>query len=305
MSELNRRSIELKELSEAADGDPGGFIGYPSRFYDLDSYGDIVMPGAFAKSIPAFLERGFTAHSHDWGYEGVIGYPVEAREDETGLYSETKFHSTPDAQMVRTKVKERIEAGKGVYLSIGFYTGRQLWVSAEDFDDVLPTYLAGMEPEAMSALMERCREFPGVRLLFEIDLYEYSIVTAPALRSAEVTEVRSDAPESRETVPGAVTFEDELKAALGAAQAIESAANRAREVHGLRVKKGAAISAARRETLQQALDALEPAVAILKSVLDETAPKQEEGKSAIDLLLEQELRFAETRTRLTCAAVGV
>jgi HK97 family phage prohead protease len=191
---LERKFLPLVALSPDAaksigttDG-PGSFRGYPSKFYDLDDVADIVLPGAYKDTIEEFLQAGFTAHSHDWGYDGVIGYPVSAVEDEIGLDSVTEFHSTPDAQMVRTKAAERLKAGKKVFLSIGYEVLEAITIRAADYAKELPKYIPAAK---LAATLAKARNFTQVRLLKKIHLYEYSLVTAPALRTAEVSEVKS------------------------------------------------------------------------------------------------------------------
>src|SRR5688500_20293766 len=117
---VEHKYIDLAQMKAITDG-AGGFEGYASVFGELDDVGDIILPGAYADTIPTFLEQGFTAQSHDWNVAGgVIGFPTEAREDGEGLFIRNAFHSTPDAQAVRTKVLERKAAGKRVSLSIGY-----------------------------------------------------------------------------------------------------------------------------------------------------------------------------------------
>lgn len=300
--QIETKSIELKELG--AEG-PGSFIGYPSKFYGLDDYGDVILPGAYTASIPSFLERGFTAHSHDWGYDGVIGYPTSAIEDSVGLKCETVFHSTEDAQRVRTKASERMAAGKKVFLSIGFITKKALWVDCEDYDAILPAFIPA---EKLAVIRSEIDEYCGVRLLMEIELYEYSIVTAPAQRSAEVLEVRSAKPETKTdpaTTPHAgVRFADELATAHAAVKAVGSVAERARDIAAKRreEKAGRAISAARRETLQACYDALTESCTVLKAVLDETAPVEDEPKASVEDVQKAMAAYARTQARLASAA---
>jgi HK97 family phage prohead protease len=281
MMKKETRSIELRELSEPVAGDPGGFTAYASTFYTLNSYNNIMMPGAFLKTRDEFLRRGFTAQSHDWGYSGVIGYPVSAEEDEIGLLCETKFHSTEDAQMVRTKAKERLDAGKDVFTSIGFITVRDLWVDCDEYGSVLPSFIPADKLEALMPQITKCS---CIRLVFEVDLYEYSIVTAPADSEAEVIEVRGANPENTTNEEPAggpragLRFAEELDAAHAAVEAVGSVVKRQRDL--VEKRAGRAISATRRATLQGLLDALTPACGTLKALLDETAPAEEEANDA-------------------------
>jgi HK97 family phage prohead protease len=101
-----------------ADPDTGSFEGYASTFGNVDEQGDVVIPGAFAATIPQFLERGFISDAHQ--ADQPIGYPTDAREDGRGLFIAGKFHGTDRAQTVRIFSRERVLAGKEMGLSIGY-----------------------------------------------------------------------------------------------------------------------------------------------------------------------------------------
>lgn len=149
--------LELK----LASGAPGGvFSGYASVFGGLDSYGDEIAPGAYAKSLKAHKAAGtmpLMLWSHDPSQP--IGKWVSLEEDDRGL-----------------KV-----AGQ---LTLGVQAAREA--------------LALMKAGAVSGLSIGYRVPPGGavveqrrRLLKEIDLVEVSIVALPADGSARVTDVKS------------------------------------------------------------------------------------------------------------------
>lgn len=179
--------IDMSQLKFLDEDGPGGFEGYASNFGELDDGADIALPGAYKETLERFLHQGFTAHSHDWSYDGVIGYPVDAREDDRGLYIKSQFHSTPDAQMVRTKARERMEAGKAVKLSIGYEAKQVSYINAKDYAEQLPKFL---QPDKVDAGIEKAKRFPRVRLLHKMNLFEHSIVTVPMLNSAQVLSVK-------------------------------------------------------------------------------------------------------------------
>lgn len=205
---VEHKNISLAEFKAIEDG-PGGFEGYASRFSELDDVGDIVLPGAYKDTLPQFLKMGFTAQSHDWTVQGLIGYPVEAYEDAEGLYIRSEFHSTADAQDVRTKAQERQRAKKQVSLSIGYDPLEVGWIPANDYATELPKYV---RPDLLSETLEKAKQFKKVRLLIKNELYEYGIVTAPALRSAAVTNIKGKAaPEAEQHLAEAVEqFKQEL-----------------------------------------------------------------------------------------------
>lgn len=158
-----KRETKTRPLAELKllDGGAGGFCGYASVFDELDSDGDIVAKGAYAKTLDEFTRRGFIAWGHDW--TRPVATITSAREDARGLFVEAEFHSDAQSQAARTIARERAARGKFMGLSIGY----------------LP--------------LEFERTDKGRRLT-EIQLFETSLVTVPALASAGVTAVKSAVP---------------------------------------------------------------------------------------------------------------
>src|SRR5689334_6507442 len=106
MSKVEYKFVGLKSL-KVVDSGPGFIEGYRSVFGVVDEGGDVVVRGAFADSIDNYLHSGFTAESHDWSFSSIVGFPIEAREDDHGWFVKSQFHSTPDAQTIRVKAQER------------------------------------------------------------------------------------------------------------------------------------------------------------------------------------------------------
>lgn len=153
--EIERKVFELKELNVA---DTGEISGYAAVFGNVDEGGDVILPGAFQKAIPAFLLDGFLAWNHYW--DMPVAIPTSATEDDNGLFIRAAFHTTDDAQKARTITAERIDAKKRMGLSIGY----------------------AVEEE------EYTRD---ARLLKVINpLFEVSLVTVPMNRLANVTAVK-------------------------------------------------------------------------------------------------------------------
>lgn len=161
--ELKYSVAKLSEFKAVEGAGNGGFEGYGSVFGVRDDGGDIVLKGAFANKLDDFKTRGFIGLSHDWN--GLpIGYVKEAREDDYGLFIQTEYHSHQMAQEARTVAQERIEAGKGVYLSIGY----------------------SVEPGGAAPSNDGMS-----RLLSQLKLYEVSQVNVPMLDVAEFTGVKA------------------------------------------------------------------------------------------------------------------
>lgn len=149
------RLLNIKEVSEA-----GEFEGYGSVFDNEDSYSDVVVAGAFQKSLETYQEKGrmpAMLWQHNPG--DVIGVWQEMREDEKGLYVRGRL------ALGTAKGKEAYELLKMdaiTGLSIGFH-----YVEAEYDAD------------------EKIFE---VR---EVDLWEVSLVTFPANDEARIQAVKA------------------------------------------------------------------------------------------------------------------
>lgn len=144
------------EVKMIGDTDsPGTIEGIASVFSNIDRQNEIILPGAFQKTLADFHTHGFLAYGHEW--TDPIGTIDEAKETSEGLYFRSTFHSTAPAQLIRTVVLERLARGKSIGLSIGFQTKE--WERDEK---------------------------SGVRSLKEVELFEVSIVTVPANPLARV-----------------------------------------------------------------------------------------------------------------------
>jgi HK97 family phage prohead protease len=133
---------------ESAESPNGEFIAYASTWSNWDLVGERPVKGAFAPHLEAFKTDGFIALGHSWDAL-PIAYPLEAYEDEHGLFLRAAFHSTPEAQKARTVLQERLAQGKSAKTSIGYSV-----LKDEQTDEG--------------------------RLLKEIKLHEVSIVNVPA-----------------------------------------------------------------------------------------------------------------------------
>lgn len=151
---------EYKSVSfvlESADENTGEFSGYAAVFGNVDSGGDVIEKGAFAKTIVEDFARIKILSQHN-SYDLPIGKPLELREDEKGLYIRGKISDTQTGRDIRTLLKDGVLAE----LSIGY--------DAVDF-----------EWDGDS----------GIRHLKEIKLWEVSIVTWAMNDRATIDEVKS------------------------------------------------------------------------------------------------------------------
>lgn len=148
--------LTLKSVS-----DSGEFDGYGSVFGVKDSYSDIVMPGAFQKSLAAWQEKGrLPAMLWQHNMAEPIGIYTEMREDATGLYVKGRLLIEDDPLAKRAHA--HMKAGSLSGLSIGY---------------LLNDYEYDKDKSAF--------------LLKEIDLWEVSLVTFPANDEARIADVKS------------------------------------------------------------------------------------------------------------------
>lgn len=171
---IERKFVDLRGL-KVRDSGPGTIEGYRAVF-QIDESGDLIIKGAFLDCIPAYNLCGFTTHSHDWSFSESIGFPVEAREDAYGLFVKSQFHSTSDAQDIRTKVKERMEAGKQVGFSFGYDVQAFEYIQPRDYESRLAQHV---KPEHLTANIAKAKRFSQIRILKRVNIIEDSIVTRP------------------------------------------------------------------------------------------------------------------------------
>lgn len=156
------KHLDVK-LNVKTVNDDGTFSGYGSVFDVKDSYGDIVIKGAFANTLKAANDNGvFPAMLWQHDTKEPIGVYTKMQEDEHGLYVEGRLliHDDPLAKRAHAHLK----AGSISGLSIGF-------TLAEN------GYEYNSEKDAF--------------ILKAIDLWELSIVTFPANDQSRVTDVKS------------------------------------------------------------------------------------------------------------------
>lgn len=112
-------TVEHKSFSveTKADDEPGTFTGYASAWGNVDSYGDVMVKGAFAESISS---RGLPAISYEHNWEAPpIGVVTEALEDDYGLKVKGRlFIDHPDV----SSIWQAMKAGGLTEMSFAFLT---------------------------------------------------------------------------------------------------------------------------------------------------------------------------------------
>jgi len=170
--------LEIKDVSES-----GVIEGYASMFGGTpDSYGDIVLPGAFAKTLAKHASER-TMPLMLWGHQASelpVGDWVDMAEDGKGLWVKGQL-DLEDVVGVRVHRALKRKSVRG--LSIGYET-----IERES------------DPKK-----------PGINFLKAVDLWEVSPVNFPAQRRAQITSVKSIAGDG--VLPTLPEFESFLREA--------------------------------------------------------------------------------------------
>lgn len=171
---MERKTFALSEIKLAEPNDEVKemrFSGYGAVFGNVDSYGDVIDPGAFAATLSNAQKSGvfpsMLMQHGGWGMGSQDMMPIgvwdKLSEDGHGLVSEGILAPTPRGEeayaLMQMKPRPAITG-----LSIGYVAKKFTVRSKPD------------EPR---------------RRLHEIDLMEISLVTFPANGKARVTDVKS------------------------------------------------------------------------------------------------------------------
>lgn len=164
--------LEIKELGARE------FEGHGSVFGNEDLGGDVVLPGAFQRTLDGYRKKG-TFPQMFWMHDPsrVAGKWEDMEEDKQGLRVRGRLAKTPLGDELHELLK--MEAVRG--LSIGYRTVDQ------DYDN------------------------DGRRLLKELELWEVSVVSLPMNPLAQVAHIKSQLSSAGEYVPTAREFERTLR----------------------------------------------------------------------------------------------
>jgi HK97 family phage prohead protease len=214
-------ALRVKILdTDAEDGDVGEFTALVSVFDNVDSYGDVVMPGAFDRTLKEWSASGYPIPVY-WGHnlsdpDYNIGEVVEAVETDRGLQVRARLdmESPKSAQVYRL-----LKGGRVKEFSFGYSVRDAGWGQKDD------------------------REVYELR---DLDLYEVSVVPVGANPETELQTVKTHA-------------ERAAKAGARAAQSLRAKAGRvlsAKNEDALREVRGELVAAL--EGIDDVLSALEP-----------------------------------------------
>ena len=149
---MERKSVDFEIKKDDIAGRV--FSGYASTF-DVDLGGDIIVPGAFKKTIEGRQDKIKIL----WQHQDPIGKSMRLYEDSIGLFVEGKVSKTrlgdEAIELMRDKVVNQ--------MSIGFSV-----------------------PAGKSEMNEE-----GIRIIREVKLFEFSTVTFPMNENAIITSVKN------------------------------------------------------------------------------------------------------------------
>ena len=165
---MDIKNITLGQIKAGPEAGlkPGQMRAYASVFGNVDSYGDIVVKGAFANTLAEWRKSGRTIpllYGHNMTDPNMnIGAVLEAEEDERGLKITAEFDDDDMAQ----KVYRLVKAGRIAELSFAFDTIKSAFLEDPD------------RPDAF-------------RELQELKLYECSVVPIGANSETEVLAIKA------------------------------------------------------------------------------------------------------------------
>ncbi|MFW2042289.1 HK97 family phage prohead protease [Acinetobacter sp. ULE_I001] len=154
---MNRKSFNLEIKAVQEDG---FFSGYGAVFGNVDWYNDVILPGAFSKTLEEWASKNkFPPVLWNHNDSEPIGVYTKIYEDAKGLYVEGRLliDDVPRAKSTHALLK----AGAIDGLSIGYVTKKAN------------------------------KQTNGIRELIELGLGEISIVTTPANEESLITSVKS------------------------------------------------------------------------------------------------------------------
>ena len=168
---MQHSAFGLREVKLAGDGEAMSFTGYGAVFGNIDSYGDVIQPGAFADTL-AYAKRNDQWPAMLLQHGGFMG----AADDMTPIGIWTEMAEDGHGLKITGKLAET-ERGREAYALLKM-TPRP----------AITGLSIGFIPKEWS--MRSKPEEPR-RTLKKVDLLEVSLVTFPANDKARVSDVKS------------------------------------------------------------------------------------------------------------------
>lgn len=175
---------------ELREGGSGSLSGIGNMIGELDSYWTVSHPRSKAFSregIDKFVKSGcFLAGHRSW--EAPIGYIKSAGVSGREFQIETEYHSDDDSQKYRTIAKERVDAGKTVGLSIGFWVSRYEYF--ESGKEMVKTLEERREDMSLFNVAQLSEHDDDCWLMYIEDIGEVSQVNFQSNQPSVATSVR-------------------------------------------------------------------------------------------------------------------
>lgn len=176
------RQFEKSVPAGVTPTETGGFRGYAARFLNIDRQRDLILPGAFTKALPEFIDAGgLVLADHKNTTSSVIGTLIDAQEDRNGLMVDVMFSATKSGQEMRQLMTE-----KAVHKMSIKFDGYAKPYTETQIKELWATY--GFVPsERQKALAKR-----GCNVITKAEeIYEVSVVPIPANPEASILAVKS------------------------------------------------------------------------------------------------------------------
>lgn len=258
------QNAEVKAVSDSSNPDIAGEIeGYAAGLLNIDRGQDIIFPGAFDKDLPEFLQDGVVCYQHDW--TAVIGkstFVEERLEPDYGLFTKSNIVSTTLGsdvmKLVRTAVLKKLSIG--YRLKEGGYSvlNRETLVATLKERKILDKKVGEILED-----FDR-RKLTEVFGLFDIKLFEYSVVTRPMNPNADITGAKGELDGGGELLDG-LPFAEHPLVVL---DAVKGYAERLKQSYLKYSEKSRSVSNTHKESISQIRQQLENLLPEIKAVED-------------------------------------
>lgn len=251
------------KAGDGKDPDVAGHIeGYAAGLLNIDRGRDIIFPGAFNADLQEFKSTGVVCYQHDW--TAVIGRPEEVEEKgepEYGLFTKSEITSTSLGSDVMKLVRRAVLKT----LSIGYRLkeGGYAVLNRETLVATLKERLINPVKSAEILADFDRRKLTEVFGLFDITLFEYSIVTRPMNPNATITGAKGDMEDGRDSLLDGLPFAASPHFVLGA---IKGYAERIKDSYELYAAKDRNLSSTHREGLKDVREQMEALIPELKAL---------------------------------------
>lgn len=221
---LYGRPTPIAEVKAAGDG-AWTVEGYISTFSSVDLGGDMVLPGAFDRTLKAWRDGATKVRflrQHDANQ--VLGVPLDLKVDDTGLFGRFKIAKTA----LGADTHELLKMGGLDSFSMG-YIANEVDFSRDgevrklvDVDLLEASVVAiPMNPEAVITGVKALEDLPFAARWDAISQYlTYGVQEAEALRTRRLADKRDLAPQHldalRKALPLVEAYGDSLRALIDA-----------------------------------------------------------------------------------------